>query len=270
MLHRDKKNGHEMIQNSTMLEKHDRLFAFMQAFPLEVHTSPSVGAANLLFVGRGDSDSPAQVLYRPRAGGPVPEGRVLALVRLEFGGSLNPLVGALPDEIAFDLSEEEELRALARLALAEQGLARCGSSFVGQRLSQIITVHAIRRAIAQGTASAGVLAGLAHPDLHPCLVAMHDAPDRQWRIEDLAAIAGMRRSRFLRAFSETVGQSPIAYLGDWRLDLARVLLIRGTPIKTVAAQVGFGSAAAFSRAFSRRFGMAPGSVTGKEAAADQR
>lgn len=258
-----------MIQNSTTLEKHDRLFAFMQAFPLEARASSSVDAANLLFVGQGDSDMPAQLLYRPRAGGRVPAGRVLALVSLEFGGSLNPLVGALPDEIVFDLTEDPELRALARLALAEQQLARCGSSFVGQRLSQIITVHAIRRAIAQGTATAGVLAGLAHPELHPCLVAMHDAPERAWRIEDLAAIAGMRRSRFLRTFGETVGQSPIAYLGNWRLDLARVLLARGTPIKTVAAQVGFGSAAAFSRAFSRRFGHPPSSVTERRAGADQ-
>lgn len=196
----------------------------------------------------------------------MPDGTPLALVGLEFGGALNPLTSALPQEITFDLSQDAPIRALADLTLLEDQYSRCGSTFVGQRLSEVIVVHAIRRAIAQGTADAGLLAGLAHPDLHPCLVAMHDDPARAWRIGDLANLSCMSRSRFIRSFGETVGQSPIAYLNEWRLNLARVLLADGGRIKSIAARVGFSSAAAFSRAFSRKFGSAPSEITARYAA----
>ncbi|WP_138467687.1 helix-turn-helix transcriptional regulator [Poseidonocella sp. HB161398] len=249
-----------MIENSTARRKHDRLRAFMQAFPLRAEPGGPVAEAHLFIMAGSEGDAPERLIYRPRAGGTAPAGRVLEHVRLDFGGSLNPLVGALPAEIAFELAEEPDLRALAGLALGEETLSRCGSGFAGERLCEVIVVHAVRRAIARGTATAGLLAGLAHPELHPCLVAMHDDPARDWRVGDLAALAGMSRSRFLRAFAATVGQSPIAYLAGWRLTLARALLADGGRIKPVAAQVGFGSAAAFSRAFSRQFGIAPSQV----------
>lgn len=249
-----------MIQNSRPARKHDRLFAFMSAFPLDARPSDSLAGSNLLIVAREVGDVPSHVHYRARAGGSPPLGTVLAQSRLDFGGAYNPLVGALPQEIVFDLSQDATLRALADLILAEAHHSRCGSSFVSKRLSEMIVVHAIRGAIAQGAVHAGLLAGLAHPDLPPCLVAMHDDPARAWRIDDLADLSGMSRSRFIRSFGETVGQSPVAYLNGWRLSLARALLTEGSHIKTVAARVGFGSAAAFSRAFSRKFGSAPSEI----------
>lgn len=252
-----------MIESSTESRKYDRLFAFMCAFPLEAEPSDTATRSNLLIVARDGGAAPTHIHYRPRAGGLAPLGTRLAQARLDFGGALNPLVGALPPEIIFDLSQDAPLRALADLTLAEEQYSRCGSSFVGKRLSEVIVVHAMRRAIAQGTVHAGLLTGLAHPDLHPCLVAMHDDPARAWRIGDLADLSGMSRSRFIRSFGETVGQSPIAYLNDWRLNLARVLLADGGRIKSIAARVGFGSAAAFSRAFSRKFGSAPSEITAR-------
>lgn len=256
-----------MIENPQSRPKHDRLFAFLRAFPLEASPGETAETANLLIMARGDAGTPTHVHYRPRAGGPLPPGTVLDLVKLEFGGARNPLVGALPPEIAFDLSEHPSLKALADLELAERHFSRCGSGFVGQRLSEIIVVHAMRQAIADGTVNAGLLAGLAHRDLHPCLVAMHDDPAKAWRIEDLADISGMSRSRFIRSFSETVGQTPMAYLNDWRLLLARLMLADGTRVKVAAGRVGFGSAAAFSRAFSKRFGSAPSEVARGDAGA---
>ncbi|WP_429409425.1 AraC family transcriptional regulator [Paraburkholderia sp. WSM4174] len=50
---------------------------------------------------------------------------------------------------------------------------------------------------------------------------MHDAPDRSWRVEDLASVAGMLRSQFMASFRQTVGTTPSAYLTAWRLMLAR-------------------------------------------------
>ncbi|MEX2695599.1 helix-turn-helix transcriptional regulator [Rhizobium mongolense] len=67
----------------------------------------------------------------------------------------------------------------------------------------------------------------------------------------------MSRSHFMAMFRDVVGTTPQAYLTGWRLILARRKLARGAKVKAVARQVGFGSAAAFSRAFFRKFGDWP-------------
>lgn len=68
----------------------------------------------------------------------------------------------------------------------------------------------------------------------------------------------MSRSRFAERFRELVGSGPMAYIVDWRLQRALNLLAESNvPIKTVANRVGYRSAAAFTRAFSERFGCSP-------------
>jgi AraC-like DNA-binding protein len=254
-----------MIENFTLQQKYDRLFSFLRAFPLEARPCENAETANLLIVAKENAENPTHILYRPRAGAESEsEGRpmaVFALSSLWFGGHSNPLVRALPDEITFSLTEEPQLCALSQLIIAEETVSRCGGGFIRTRLSEIIVVYAIRRAIANGTVNAGLLAGLAHPDLHPCLVALHDDPARQWRLEDLSQLSAMSRSRFIRVFTETVGRPPLSYLTGWRLTLGRVLLMQGISVKVAADRVGFGSASAFSRAFSRQFGYAPSKMT---------
>ena len=66
---------------------------------------------------------------------------------------------------------------------------------------------------------------VAHPASR--LTALHDAPHEDWDVTNLASVAGMSRSRFASRFSESVGQSPHAYLTHWRMTLARELLRSG-------------------------------------------
>ncbi|BAV47103.1 AraC family transcriptional regulator [Mesorhizobium loti] len=86
---------------------------------------------------------------------------------------------------------------------------------------------------------------------------MHEAPKKPWKLEDLADVAGMSRTRFADHFRTLVGLTPIEYLTVWRMTIARQLLSKGKPVKSVAAQVGYDSAAAFSRVFSRVTGQPP-------------
>ncbi|MEK1902090.1 MAG: helix-turn-helix transcriptional regulator [Rhizobium sp.] len=67
----------------------------------------------------------------------------------------------------------------------------------------------------------------------------------------------MSRSHFMALFRDLAGTTPQAYLTGWRLTLARRKLAKGGKVKSAARQVGFGSAAAFSRAFFRKFGDWP-------------
>lgn len=248
-----------MIESLNMPQRYDRLAAFLQAFPLRVEHCDSTASANLFIIDTRGTGEPSHLLYRAKSSGGLPVGATLcAAAKVDFGGSANPLVGALPDELCFPMDEMPQLRSLAELIVAENDVARCGGSTVQTRLSEVVVVLAIRRAIARGTVDAGLLAGLAHPLLHMSLVAMHDDPARKWQIADLSAIAGISRAQFIEVFKKTVGEPPGAYLTRWRLALGRAHLRSGRSVKSAAARVGFGSPEAFSRAFRRKFGYAPG------------
>jgi len=252
----------DMIENSSIQLKHDRLTAFLGAFALGTTHCASPGDANLLIIDADGAGRPTHLLYRARAGAALPDGvRLCAAAGVDFGGSANPLLGALPDEIRIALADEPSLLGLTELITAEVETARCGGGSIQARLCEVVVVLAIRKAIAVGTVNAGLLAGLAHPKLHASLIAMHDAPARQWQVAELAGIAGMSRGQFTLVFKQVLGQSPVAYLNGWRLVLGRAKLRAGHSVKSVAAMVGFGSAAAFSRAFSRKFGHPPRQIS---------
>ena len=86
---------------------------------------------------------------------------------------------------------------------------------------------------------------------------MQEAPAHGWSVDELAAIAGMSRTRFMALFPRVLGTTPMAHLAHWRMVLARRELERGGRVKLVARRIGYGSAAAFSRAYQRTFGEPP-------------
>jgi AraC-like DNA-binding protein len=79
------------------------------------------------------------------------------------------------------------------------------------------------------------------------------------RVTDLAAHCGLGERRFHQLFDEAFGTTPHRYLQRLRLDTAVMLLndARRTLID-VALTVGFADQSAFTHAFTRRFGLAPG------------
>ena len=78
---------------------------------------------------------------------------------------------------------------------------------------------------------------------------------------ELASEIGMSRSALSARFSELVGHSVKQYLTEWRMQLAREDLVEtGLTIAALSEKYGYHSEAAFSRAFKRIFGIAPGSV----------
>jgi AraC-like DNA-binding protein len=79
------------------------------------------------------------------------------------------------------------------------------------------------------------------------------------RIADLAAHCGFGLRRFHALFIDAFGETPHRYLQRLRLDTAITLL--ADPRRTltdIALEVGFGDQSAFTHAFTRRFGVAPG------------
>ena len=63
------------------------------------------------------------------------------------------------------------------------------------------------------------------PRLSPALQAMHANAGQPWTVDELAKLANMSRATFARVFQQALGQAPMTYLSDWRMTLARDLLL---------------------------------------------
>jgi AraC-like DNA-binding protein len=75
---------------------------------------------------------------------------------------------------------------------------------------------------------------------------------------ELEAVAGLSRYELARQFRQVNGTSPHRYSVLRRLDLARSLLVGGTPLADAAIEAGFADQAHFTRAFRAAFGLTPG------------
>ena len=91
------------------------------------------------------------------------------------------------------------------------------------------------------------------------LAALHGEPATAWTVESLARVVGVSRSVLADRFAEMVGQPPMQYLAQWRMQVAANLLLQGSAkVAAIGSEVGYESEAAFSRAFKKATGLAPG------------
>ena len=129
-----------------------------------------------------------------------------------------------------------------------------------KRLVEVLVIEATRVPAAPelGSRGRGLIAGLADPVLAPALRAMHADVARGWTVEHLASVAAVSRAVFAQRFTRTVGLTPMQYLLEWRVALAKDLLRTQRPtVAHVAQAVGYQSATAFTTAFARVAGCSP-------------
>ncbi len=181
----------------------------------------------------------------------------MASARVSTGDAGNPISRALPAFTCLPLAELRGAGPVLELLFEEAFAQRCGRQAVVDRLFDVVVVLLLRHLLDSGRLKVGPLAGLGHPQLAKALVAMHDEPSKPWTLETLASTAGMSRSRFAEVFTQIVGLPPAAYLASFRIALAQEALLRGDKLERIAQEVGYGSAAALSRAFTAVGGMSP-------------
>ena len=76
-------------------------------------------------------------------------------------------------------------------------------------------------------------------------------------VSTLAARVAMSERSFYRKFTSLIGETPARFVETLRLDQTRELLSAGLSLKEIAAKTGYSTAAQFSKAFDRRFGITP-------------
>jgi AraC-like DNA-binding protein len=173
-----------------------------------------------------------------------------------------PLRKALPTLLHMRTDGTDEahwLRATIAQIVSEVDRPRTGGLSMLERLTEIIFIELLRHQIlAAASDSVGWLAALADPALARCLALIHDDPGRDWSVESLARAAGLSRSTLAERFEAVLDTSPMRYVRDWRLYLASVALrTTGRAVAAIGHNAGYGTEAAFNRAFSRAYGAPP-------------
>lgn len=224
----------------------------IQRGPLEVfhgNTSLRIDEPSLLLYPR---PTPHRFVSDPQRGADM----ACANVRFE-GGAQNPIGAALPEVVCLPLDRIAGAKDVLALLFEEAFTQRCGRTALVNRLFEVVMIQVLRQLMETGEVKGGMLAGLSHPRLRNAIVAMHEAPSKDWTLDALAQAAGMSRTVFANAFRDALGVTPGQYLQGWRVGLAQQALRRGKPLKVVASEVGYGSEAALSRAFKAQLGSSP-------------
>jgi AraC-like DNA-binding protein len=170
----------------------------------------------------------------------------------------NPLLATLPPMIHMR-GGGGLLEHLMRAAVTESSERRSGGETVLARLSELLFVEIVRRYVTTlAPEQTGWLAGLRDVFVGRALTLLHDRPAHDWSLDELASSVGLSRSGLAERFTHLVGAPPIQYLAKWRMQLAASLLAGGAAsVAEAAAAVGYGSEAAFSRAFKKLVGVPP-------------
>lgn len=183
-------------------------------------------------------------------------------------GGMQPLVAAMPEVMLAGtlLANAPEITPILGAMEREAMHAQAGQAGILARLAEVLASLTVRGWVAGGCVDrhgvAAAWAGALHdPRLSRAIVDMHKDPGRNWTVETLATAAGTSRSVFAQRFLQATGVSPLRYLTELRMRLAVQRLGRDRQaVEVVAAQLGYGSLAAFSRAFKRTVGTSPGAV----------
>jgi AraC-like DNA-binding protein len=172
----------------------------------------------------------------------------------------NPLIGTLPRLLHVPAGGAGAWTSqVMQQAVHESQNRRPGGDAVLERISEMMFVDAVRRYVERlPEASTGWLAGLRDRHVGRALALMHENPARAWTVDVLADEIALSRSAFYERFVRLIGQPPMQYLAQWRMQAAANLL-RGShaPVASIALDVGYESEAAFARAFKRLVGTPP-------------
>src|SRR5262245_11571050 len=171
-------------------------------------------------------------------------------------------LAGLPPMIKVHVAKEPSgqwLEHSIRFSVGEVNGSNAGSGLVLAKLSEVLFVETLRRYInALPPDQIGWLAGARDPVIGQALALLHKEPGRPWTVSNLARRVGLSRTRLAERFRHFLGESPMAYLAQWRLKLgAEILQSTEDSVAEVAAAVGYGSEAAFNRAFKREFDCPP-------------
>ncbi|MFG1606597.1 AraC family transcriptional regulator [Actinoplanes sp. NPDC049265] len=189
-------------------------------------------------------------------------GPLTDLRAMRIGAPARSRPGPLPALLRLDPDPGTTAALDATFALLEheRDSGAPGAGLVLDRLADVLITHTVR-AVATTTAArpSTLLSMLNDPQIGRAAQAMRGDLAHPWTVASLAREARMSRAGFAASFRRTTGYSPFALLRHWRLcEAKRLLGTTGLTLTEIALRVGYESAPALSRAFSRQEQVTPG------------
>ncbi len=217
-------------------------------------------------------------------------GQGLELVQLGGGGSScrficgfmacdlqlsRTFLASLPPAIKVNIHDDPSGRWLEdslKFSVLEAGTRREGGDAVLAKLAEVVFAETLRRYVRTlPDHEVGWLAATRDPAVGKALALLHGRHAHPWTVAELARATGLSRTVLAERFKHFLGESPIAYLTRWRLQLgARALTTTSYGVAQVAFDVGYESEAAFNRAFKREYGLPPARYRRDKAAGHSR
>jgi len=228
------------------------------------------GDEHVVYGGTGKQDfHAATVTYRDYIRVRQSEGAVvhteLICGRLHLEStSENLQLKMLPRVIVLQLNGLPNCRQLVSMIRAEIDGDRAGAAVITRDLASGLFVMLLRQYLETAPPPEGLLALLGQRETGRAAAAMLGDPGRAWALDELAAIAAVSRATLVRAFKRISGMPPQAFLTEVRLGIARDRITQTSEgLGQIAADVGYQSEAALSRALLRRFAIRPGAMRQK-------
>jgi AraC-like DNA-binding protein len=184
-------------------------------------------------------------------------------------GATNPLLEALPSLIHVRGENGQMmpwLEVTLKFIVCEATSQLPGTEITVARLTDILFIQTVRAYIAALPGCDGdqkgigcCLRALVDEQIGRALRLIHARPNQSWTVAELASQIGMSRSAFSSRLTMLVGVPPLIYVTRWRMHKAGDMMRQGkVSTARIARLVGYESEAAFSKAFKRETGMAPG------------
>ncbi|ODV44494.1 AraC family transcriptional regulator [Cupriavidus sp. UYMMa02A] len=168
-------------------------------------------------------------------------------------------VACKADEPADAIGSREWVSLTIAAMQQEVASPSIGSAIMLSRIIDLMFIWAIRHWLSSAPkGTIGWIGALRDPLIGHALALLHAEPGSDWTVDKLAAAVSQSRSGLSRRFVQLVGESPMRYLSNWRMQLAcQRLSTTGRRISQISEELGYDSEAAFSRAFRRAFSLAP-------------
>jgi len=169
----------------------------------------------------------------------------------------NQIFKGMPDFFVISLLDFPELKNTMALLFSEGVKNQLGSTKSINLLLEYFVILLLRHVIQHELITQGVLAALGNKEIGSLMLKLHQSPEENWTIEKMGREAGMSRTKFANFFKHHLGDTPLDYLTNWRLTLAKKLITQGIPLKLLPEKVGYSSNIAFTRAFQKKFNVTP-------------
>ena len=213
---------------------------------------PAVSVETILMQGNNP--------FKPDASNKARSTSVICGVFMMQNTALNPMFAALPPILHVSALQASALHHLPDVLnwIGREIEQKIQCTFVIERLLELLCAEVLRSHLEHARPESTWFNAVSDPIVGRAMSIIHSNPNADWTVNRLAQQVAMSPSRFSARFAAALGDSPMAYITKWRMNLAgRMLNETQQGVGEIAGHLGYENVAVFGRTFKRHLGVPP-------------